>query len=106
MSKYLCIYHANCADGLGAAWAVHRALGDGVEFLSAKYGELPPIESYDGEDGRRHFSLRSPEGGADVGAVARRMAEQFNAQYQSGTWAGGGHEHAAGFDAPIGWEGE
>ena len=23
--KTLCIYHANCADGLGAAWAVHRA---------------------------------------------------------------------------------
>lgn len=46
---------------------------------------------YDGADGRRHFSLRSPEGGADVGAMAKRHG-------------GGGHEHAAGFDAPLGWE--
>ena len=34
MSKVLCIYHANCADGFGAAWAVHRALGDDVEFVA------------------------------------------------------------------------
>jgi len=40
--KTLCIYHANCADGLGAAWAVHRALGPDVEFVAAKYGDDPP----------------------------------------------------------------
>jgi hypothetical protein len=40
--KTLCIYHANCADGLGAAWAVHRALGADVEFVAAKYGDTPP----------------------------------------------------------------
>lgn len=38
MSKIVCVYHAHCADGLGAAWAVHRALGDEVEFVAAKYG--------------------------------------------------------------------
>lgn len=39
--KTLCIYHANCADGLGAAWAVYRALGDNVEFHAASYGDNP-----------------------------------------------------------------
>lgn len=41
--KKLCIYHANCADGFGAAWVVRRALGDdNVEFFAGKYGTLPP----------------------------------------------------------------
>lgn len=78
---------------------------------------------YDGSDGRRHFSLRSPPGGADVGAVAKRMAARFNALgsslaemaydalgrrnvWSDHTWSGGGHAHAGGFDAPLGWEGE
>jgi hypothetical protein len=43
MSKFLCIYHANCADGFGAAWVVRRALGDcEVEFHRGVYGEAPP----------------------------------------------------------------
>lgn len=42
MSKPLCIYHGNCADGFTAAWAVWRALGDGVEFHPGVYGEAPP----------------------------------------------------------------
>src|SRR5512135_1435251 len=41
----LCIYHANCADGLGAAWAVHKALPD-VEFVAAKYGDSPYSSKY------------------------------------------------------------
>lgn len=40
--KTLCIYHANCADGFGAAWAVRHALGDSVEFVAAKHGDTPP----------------------------------------------------------------
>lgn len=41
--KTLCIYHANCADGFGAAWVVRRALGaDNVEFHPGVYGEAPP----------------------------------------------------------------
>lgn len=43
MKKTICIYHANCADGFTAAWAVWRALGDAVEFIPASYGEEPPI---------------------------------------------------------------
>ncbi len=41
--KNLCIYHgSNCVDGFAAAWVVHRALGDEVEFVAASYGEDPP----------------------------------------------------------------
>lgn len=37
----LVIYHANCMDGLVAAWAVKMALGE-VETLAADYGDAPP----------------------------------------------------------------
>lgn len=40
--KKLCIYHGNCTDGFGAAWAVKQALGDDVEFFKGVYGDLPP----------------------------------------------------------------
>lgn len=41
--KILCIYHGNCADGFGAAWAVREALGeDQVEFFAGYYGKEPP----------------------------------------------------------------
>lgn len=42
MIKKLCIYHADCDDGFGAAWAVHKALGDDVEFYPATYQQDPP----------------------------------------------------------------
>jgi len=35
------IYHANCADGFTAAWAVSKAYPD-AEFFAANYGEAPP----------------------------------------------------------------
>lgn len=39
----LCIYHANCADGFGAAWAVWmRYRSDGVEFHAGAHGTQPP----------------------------------------------------------------
>lgn len=37
----LCIYHANCADGFGAAWAVRKAF-EGIEFFPGRYQEPPP----------------------------------------------------------------
>lgn len=41
--KPLCIYHGNCADGFGAAWAVRAALGnDAVDFHGATYQTPPP----------------------------------------------------------------
>lgn len=42
MSRTLCIYHGNCADGFTAAWVVRGALGVGVEFIPGVYGEDPP----------------------------------------------------------------
>jgi oligoribonuclease NrnB/cAMP/cGMP phosphodiesterase (DHH superfamily) len=41
----------------------------------------------------RIFSLRSSDAGADVSEIAKR-------------YGGGGHRNAAGFQAPIGWEGD
>lgn len=45
--KSLCIYHANCADGFGAAYAVWKAAKekgtlDHWTFLPASYGDAPP----------------------------------------------------------------
>lgn len=42
MNKVICIYHANCADGFTAAWAVRKALGEGIEYIPAGYGSTPP----------------------------------------------------------------
>jgi len=42
MTKLLCIYHGNCADGFGSAWAVRKRLGDGVEFHAGVYQNAPP----------------------------------------------------------------
>lgn len=44
MTRTICIYHANCADGFTAAWVVRNEIGDGgdVEFVPASYGDAPP----------------------------------------------------------------
>lgn len=43
MTKPLCIYHGNCADGFGAAWAVRAALGpEHVDFHPGIYQDPPP----------------------------------------------------------------
>jgi hypothetical protein len=43
MSKTLCVYHGNCQDGFGAAWAVRHALGaENVEFYPGVYQDPPP----------------------------------------------------------------
>lgn len=39
----LCIYHGNCADGFGAAWAVRCAFPpEGVDFHAGVYQDPPP----------------------------------------------------------------
>lgn len=38
----LCIYHANCLDGIAAAWAVWLALDGELDLYPAQYGEVPP----------------------------------------------------------------
>ena len=42
MKPDICIYHGNCADGFGAAWAVWKRFGDAVEFVPGVYGQEPP----------------------------------------------------------------
>jgi hypothetical protein len=44
MSKQLCIYHGNCADGFGAAWVVRKALADqsDLAFHAGVYSDPPP----------------------------------------------------------------
>lgn len=37
----LCLYHANCTDGFGAAYAVWKRFGD-IEYVAAQYGDPPP----------------------------------------------------------------
>lgn len=40
----LCIYHGNCADGFGAAWAVRHALNlRDDQFFAATHGDPPPV---------------------------------------------------------------
>ena len=39
MSKPLVIYHANCADGFGAAFAAWLKLGDEAEYVACQYGK-------------------------------------------------------------------
>ena len=41
MPKPLVIYHAKCPDGMTAAWAVWKALGDG-DYVPATHGDAPP----------------------------------------------------------------
>jgi oligoribonuclease NrnB/cAMP/cGMP phosphodiesterase (DHH superfamily) len=38
----LVIYHGNCTDGFGAAYAAWKLLGDRAEYHAAKYGAPPP----------------------------------------------------------------
>lgn len=42
MTPTLCIYHGNCADGFGAAWAVRKKFGPDVVFHAGFYGDPPP----------------------------------------------------------------
>lgn len=39
MTKTICIYHANCADGMTAAWVVFQALGSAVRYIPASYDD-------------------------------------------------------------------
>lgn len=59
------------------------------ERLSAQH---PFCVMWHDRDGRRYYSMRSREDGADVGAIAA-------------SFGGGGHTHAAGFSVPLGPDG-
>lgn len=42
MTKPLCIYHGNCADGFTAAWAVWQKFGDTMDYHPGTYQNPPP----------------------------------------------------------------
>lgn len=41
-NKTLILYHANCLDGFGAAYAAWRKFGDSADYLPVNYGNPPP----------------------------------------------------------------
>ncbi len=42
MKTHYVIYHANCSDGFGSAWAAWRTYGDSAIYHAAQHGTLPP----------------------------------------------------------------
>jgi oligoribonuclease NrnB/cAMP/cGMP phosphodiesterase (DHH superfamily) len=36
------LYHANCSDGFGAAWAAWKLLGSKAKYIACKHGSPPP----------------------------------------------------------------
>ncbi|MEN8169079.1 MAG: phosphoesterase [Pseudomonadota bacterium] len=63
MSKPLVIYHGNCLDGFGAAYAAHRHFeprGTEVEFFAASHGEPMP-DCAEREVYVVDFSFKRPE---------------------------------------------
>lgn len=40
--KPICIYHANCSDGMTSAWVVSRAFGGEIDLYEGRYGNEPP----------------------------------------------------------------
>src|SRR5271163_4632794 len=43
MTPDLCIYHGQCDDGFGAAFAVWKRDGDCVTYHAGVYGKAPPL---------------------------------------------------------------
>lgn len=42
MTRPLCIYHGNCADGFGSAWVVWKYFGGDCDFHPGVYQDSPP----------------------------------------------------------------
>lgn len=49
----LIIYHGDCPDGFGAAWAAWKKFGDAATYIAVQHRTLPPPEV----DGRDVFTL-------------------------------------------------
>lgn len=41
MTQYV-LYHANCHDGFGAAWAAHKYFGEAATYIPVAHGSPPP----------------------------------------------------------------
>lgn len=47
--RRVCIYHAGCPDGFGAAWAAWRAWGDGAVYVARGHEDPFAPEDYEGD---------------------------------------------------------
>lgn len=47
MNKAVVFYHANCADGFGAAFSAWKLLQDRAEYVPVKYGDVKSINDID-----------------------------------------------------------
>lgn len=45
----LVMYHADCADGFGAAWACHQRFGNSARYQPVHYGSPPDVSLFEGE---------------------------------------------------------
>ncbi len=50
MTRPLIIYHKNCDDGFGAAYAAWKRLGDAADYLPMDYADNPALAPVDGRD--------------------------------------------------------
>lgn len=46
----LVLFHADCMDGLVAAWVARRALGPDATLTPVEYGSSPPLDEAEGRD--------------------------------------------------------
>ncbi|MBK1683464.1 DHHA1 domain-containing protein [Rhodoferax fermentans] len=46
-TKPIIFYHANCADGFGAAYAAWKRFGDDAEYVAVKYGDIKTTDDID-----------------------------------------------------------
>lgn len=42
-AEYYVLYHADCMDGFGAAWALHNQFKDNATYIPCKYNSPPPV---------------------------------------------------------------
>lgn len=49
MKETVILYHANCPDGFGGAWAARRKFGKKADYIGVKHHEVPPL-GLDGKD--------------------------------------------------------
>jgi hypothetical protein len=47
--RRVCIYHAGCPDGFGAAWAVWRAWGDDAQYVARGHGDPLDAQALTGD---------------------------------------------------------
>ena len=68
MENKICIYHANCNDGKGAALAIYRRYGDQVTYIPCHYGDEIPADI----DGSRLYIVDFSFKRDDMKTICRR----------------------------------